>query len=177
MSGERKDSFFNFDIIDTISIKDVSVQQNQSSLSFSDSSRFDITSDFDPEFIKTSLRDFAQKLKDLERERDEAIAQCGGLERQLVDLENDRNECEQRVQTLQKNLQDTEEGKTLFTLPSIISNRISLHRHQSRPIFHLRKAQCSFLIGLQKNPNLSALKNLKINHLYDFFFFGVKYIL
>ena len=72
--------------------------------------QFDMTSDIDPEFIRSSLRDFAQKLKDLERERDEAIAKANGLQRQLVSLENDRNECEQRVQTLQKNLQDTEEG-------------------------------------------------------------------
>ena len=75
-----------------------------------ESSKFDMTSEIDPETIRSGLRDFAQKLKDLERERDEAHAKIGVMQRQIVNLEKDRNECEERVQTLQKNLEDTEEG-------------------------------------------------------------------
>ena len=69
-----------------------------------------MTSEIDPETIRSSLRDFAQKLKDLERERDEAIAKLGVMQRQAGDLENDRNECEERINTLQKTLEDTEQG-------------------------------------------------------------------
>ena len=75
-----------------------------------DGSKFDMTSEIDPEVIRSSLRDFAQKLKDLERERDEATAKVVAMQRQVVNLEKDRSECEDRVQTLQKNLEDTEEG-------------------------------------------------------------------
>ena len=73
--------------------------------------KFDATNEVDPGFIRASLRDFAQKLKDLERERDEGYAKVVGLEREVDNLEKDRNECEERLQILQKNLEDTEEGK------------------------------------------------------------------
>lgn len=73
-----------------------------------------MTSEIDPEVIRSSLRDFAQKLKDLERERDEAIAKVGAMQRQVVNLEKDRSECEHRIQNLQKSLEDTEEGNLLF---------------------------------------------------------------
>ena len=73
--------------------------------------RFDVTGDIDPELVRTSLRDYAQKMKEVERERDELTAKNAGLQRQLATLEKDRNECEQRVQTLQKALQETEEGR------------------------------------------------------------------
>ena len=76
-----------------------------------ETSKFDITSEIDPEVIRSSLRDFAQKLKDLERERDEATAKIGVMQRQLDNLEKDRNDCEERIQSLQKNLEDTEEGR------------------------------------------------------------------
>jgi len=56
------------------------------------------------------MRDFAQKLKDLERERDEAIAKIGVMQRQADNFEKDRNECEERIHMLQKTLEDTEEG-------------------------------------------------------------------
>jgi len=72
--------------------------------------KFDMTSEIDPETIRSSLRDFAQKLKDLERERDEAIAKIGVMQRQADNLEKDRNECEERIHMLQKTLEDTEEG-------------------------------------------------------------------
>lgn len=72
-----------------------------------------MTSEIDPEVIRSSLRDFAQKLKDLERERDEATAKVVAMQRQVVNLEKDRSECEHRVQTLQKTLEDTEEGASL----------------------------------------------------------------
>ena len=73
--------------------------------------RFDVTGDIDPELVRTSLRDYAQKMKEVERERDELTAKNAGLQRQMATLEKDRNECEQRVQTLQKALQETEEGR------------------------------------------------------------------
>lgn len=70
----------------------------------------DTTSEIEPDFIKSSLRDFAQKLKNMERERDESVAKVTVLQRQLNDVESDRRECEERIGTIQKNLQDTEEG-------------------------------------------------------------------
>ena len=57
-----------------------------------------------------ALRDFAQKLRDFERERDEAYAQVSSLQRQLSEMESDRNDCEQRLQTLQKTLEESENG-------------------------------------------------------------------
>lgn len=56
------------------------------------------------------MRDFAQMLKDIERERDESLAKVGVLQRQLGNMETDRNDCEERIQMLQKTLEDTEEG-------------------------------------------------------------------
>lgn len=59
------------------------------------------------------MREFAQKLKELERERDESLAKVGVLERQLGNMESDRDDCEERIQILQKTLEDTEEGNFL----------------------------------------------------------------
>lgn len=76
----------------------------------------DSVNEIDPEVVRVALRDFAQKLRDFERERDEALAQVSSLQRQLSEVENDRNECEKRVQTLQKALQESENGIHLFIL-------------------------------------------------------------
>ena len=72
--------------------------------------KVDSVSEIDPEVVRVALRDFAQKLRDYERERDEALAQVNSLQRQFAEVENDRNECERRVQTLQKALQESENG-------------------------------------------------------------------
>ena len=74
----------------------------------------DSASEIDPELVRVALRDFAQKLRDYERERDEALAQVNSLQRQLSEIEDDRNECERRVQTLQKALQESENGTFLL---------------------------------------------------------------
>lgn len=73
-----------------------------------------ITNNIDPEYIRSSLREFSQKHKEFEKERDEALAKVSFLEKQIENLENERNECEERMHTLQKNLQDTEEGKSII---------------------------------------------------------------
>ena len=74
----------------------------------------DSVSEIDPEAVRVALRDFAQQLRDYERERDEAFAQVNSLQRQLSEVEDDRNECEKRVQTLQKALQESENGLLIF---------------------------------------------------------------
>lgn len=73
----------------------------------------DSINEIDPEAVRVALRDFAQKLRDYERERDEALAQVNSLQRQLSEVEDDRNECEKRVQTLQKALQESENGSLM----------------------------------------------------------------
>ena len=71
--------------------------------------------DIDPELVRVALRDFAQKLKDLERERDEARAQVNSLQRQLSEIEQDRNDCEQRLTSVQKTLEESLEGTFIKT--------------------------------------------------------------
>ncbi|XP_047137825.1 rootletin [Hydra vulgaris] len=72
---------------------------------------FDTSNEMDPEYVRNSLREFAQKFKDLEHERDEALINIGGLQRQLENLEMDRLDYENRLSVLQKSLQDTAEDK------------------------------------------------------------------
>ncbi len=89
-------------------VKDSSISPRRSP------NKSDAAGEIDPELVRVALRDFAQKLRDFERERDEAYAQVSSLQRQLSEMESDRNDCEQRLQTLQKTLEESENGMYWF---------------------------------------------------------------
>ena len=70
----------------------------------------EILSEVDPETVRVALRDFAQQLKDTAREKEEAEARVGQLQRALTEVEEDRARIEGRLQALQKSLGDSDEG-------------------------------------------------------------------
>ena len=74
----------------------------------------EILSEIDPETVRVALRDFAQQLKDTAREKEEAEAKVGQLQRALTEVEEDRARIEGRLQALQKSLGDSDEGNILF---------------------------------------------------------------
>lgn len=105
----------NKEDLDTSPTKDSSISPRRSP------SKGDSVTEIDPEAVRVALRDFAQQLRDYERERDEAFAQVNSLQRQLSEMEADRNECEKRVQTLQKALEESENGKPIIRFISVSS--------------------------------------------------------
>ena len=78
---------------------------------FSPTKSLDMSIEIDPETVRASLRDFAQNIKDAERERDEAIARSNNLQRVVSELEEERAVMDQRMQALQKGLGEAEEGQ------------------------------------------------------------------
>lgn len=73
-------------------------------------SKAEMLSEIDPEIVRVALRDFAQQLKDSTREKEEAEAKVGQLQRTLTEVEEDRARTEGRLQALQKSLGDSDEG-------------------------------------------------------------------
>ena len=71
----------------------------------------ELSKEVDPETVRAALRDFAQQLKDSEREKEEALTRASQLQRALSEVEEDRARVEGRLQALQKSLGDSDEGK------------------------------------------------------------------
>ncbi len=79
--------------------------------------KFDVA-DIDPEAIRVALREFVQNLVNVERERDDAIAEINQLKRNLNELQETHNLTEARLFQLQKTLTEAEEGN-LFRLENL----------------------------------------------------------
>ena len=76
----------------------------------SPSKSLEMSGEIDPETVRSALRDFAQSMKEAERERDEAMAKVNNLQRAMDEIAEDKAETEQRLQALQKSLGEAEEG-------------------------------------------------------------------
>lgn len=70
----------------------------------------EMSGEIDPETVRSALRDFAQSMKEAERERDEAMAKLNNLQRAMEEMAEDKAQTEERLQTLQKSLGEAEEG-------------------------------------------------------------------
>ena len=70
----------------------------------------DVSTEIDPEVVRAALRDFAQGMKEAEREREEALAKVSNLQRLTSELEEEKGHAEHRLQALQKSLGEAEEG-------------------------------------------------------------------
>ena len=70
----------------------------------------ELSGEIDPETVRSALRDFAQSMKEAERERDESMAKAGNLQRALAVMEEEKAHTDQRLQALQKSLGEAEEG-------------------------------------------------------------------
>lgn len=77
----------------------------------SPSKSMEISGEIDPETVRSALRDFAQSMKEAERERDEAMAKANNLQRALEEMNEEKAHTEQRLQALQKSLGEAEEGE------------------------------------------------------------------
>ena len=75
----------------------------------------ELSGEIDPETVRSALRDFAQSMKEAERERDESMAKTGNLQRALAEMEEEKAHTDQRLQALQKSLGEAEEG--MYWLP------------------------------------------------------------
>ncbi|PIK36533.1 putative rootletin isoform X6 [Apostichopus japonicus] len=67
--------------------------------------------EIDPETIRIALRDFAQRLKGIEKERDEAQARLSHSQQEMAEMEVSRAQIEDRLQQVQRSLGEAEEGK------------------------------------------------------------------
>lgn len=76
----------------------------------SPSKSMEMSGEIDPETVRSALRDFAQSMKEAERERDEATAKANNLQRAVAELGEEKAHTEQRLQALQKSLGEAEEG-------------------------------------------------------------------
>lgn len=76
----------------------------------SPSKSMELSGEIDPETVRSALRDFAQSMKEAERERDESTAKAGNLQRALAEMEEEKAHADQRLQALQKSLGEAEEG-------------------------------------------------------------------
>lgn len=70
----------------------------------------ELSGEIDPETVRSALRDFAQSMKEAERERDESMAKAGNLQRALAEMEEEKAHTDQRLLALQKSLGEAEEG-------------------------------------------------------------------
>lgn len=70
----------------------------------------ELSGEIDPETVRSALRDFAQSMKEAERERDESMAKTNNLQRALAEMEEEKAHTDQRLQALQKSLGEAEEG-------------------------------------------------------------------
>ena len=77
----------------------------------SPSKSMEMSGEIDPETVRSALRDFAQSMKEAERERDEAMAKANNLQRALEEMNEEKAHTEQRLQALQKSLGEAEEGE------------------------------------------------------------------
>lgn len=78
---------------------------------FSPTKSLELSMEIDPETVRAALRDFAQNIKDAERERDEAFARSNNLQKAVSELEEERAVLDQRMQALQRGLGEAEEGE------------------------------------------------------------------
>lgn len=79
----------------------------------SPSKSMEMSGEIDPETVRSALRDFAQSMKEAERERDESTAKANNLQRALAEMEEEKAHADQRLQALQKSLGEAEEGTLL----------------------------------------------------------------
>ena len=70
----------------------------------------EMSGEIDPETVRSALRDFAQSMKEAERERDEAMSKANNLQRAVAAMEEEKEHTEQRLLALQKSLGEAEEG-------------------------------------------------------------------
>ena len=97
--------------------------------SLSPSKSMELSGEIDPETVRSALRDFAQSMKEAERERDEAMAKANNLQRAVEEMGEEKAQTEQRLQALQKSLGESEEG-TLISL-SVIRYKVNLDVYRS----------------------------------------------
>ena len=76
----------------------------------SPSKSMELSGEIDPETVRSALRDFAQSMKEAERERDESMTKANNLQRALAEMEEEKAHTDQRLQALQKSLGEAEEG-------------------------------------------------------------------
>ena len=105
----------------TLDESDISNRPLSPSRRFSPTKSMDMSMEIDPETVRSALRDFAQTIKDAERERDEAIARSNNLQKAVSELEEERAVMDQRMQALQKGLGEAEEGMNETVLAEIIA--------------------------------------------------------
>lgn len=79
----------------------------------SPSKSMELSGEIDPETVRSALRDFAQSMKEAERERDESMTKANNLQRALAEMEEEKAHTDQRLQALQKSLGEAEEGLLL----------------------------------------------------------------
>ena len=70
----------------------------------------EMSGEIDSETVRSALRDFAQSMKEAERERDEAMSKANNLQRAVAAMEEEKGHTEQRLLALQKSLGEAEEG-------------------------------------------------------------------
>lgn len=92
----------------------------------SPSKSMEISGEIDPETVRSALRDFAQSMKEAERERDESIGKANNLQRALAEMEEEKAHADQRLQALQKSLGEAEEGTFLGYCAARLKTKIAV---------------------------------------------------